>query len=84
MIFRFLSQTDYESKRTKFDAKITITVFFQIRIFDAKITMTMIFQIRREDRDYNDSSNLKDKLKDLDVEKYWSSQKTSMLKRKRM
>ena len=59
MIFRFLTQTDYESKKTidakitmivlfqvsEFDAKITTIMIFQISIFDAKITMTMFFQI---------------------------------------
>ena len=33
MIFRFLSQTDYESRKTKFDAKVTITVIFQVSEF---------------------------------------------------
>ena len=29
----------------KFDAKIKITMFFQINIFDAKIAITTIFQV---------------------------------------
>ena len=58
MIFRFLTQIDYESKKTNFDAKITITVIFQFKA-NAKITITIFFQIKCENRDYNDFSNFK-------------------------
>ena len=44
--FQIFNADWLKSKKTKFDAKITITVIFQIKkISDAKITITMFFQI---------------------------------------
>ena len=50
MIFKFLTQIDYESKsRRTIDAKITMIMLLQVSEFDAKITMIVLLQVSEFD-----------------------------------